>query len=189
MVDPYFTMIWSDDLPVVEENGATITVIAGALRGSAVPAPPPDSYAARADADVAIWHIALDANASWELPPANGADTVRVLYVFEGDTVRIADVNIANDTGVVVDSAVPVLLTAGARPVEILLLQGRPLAEPVAQYGPFVMNTEDEIRQAFADYQATQFGGWPWPTEAPDHGRETQRFARHPNGETETPRS
>lgn len=187
MVKPYFTMIWSDDLPVVTDGGATVTVIAGALNGSDVPAPPPDSYAAHADADVAIWHIALEPGATWEMPVAAGPDTVRVLYVFEGDTVRIADVEVANDTGVVVDSAVPVSLTAGDAPVEILLLQGRPLAEPVAQYGPFVMNTEEQIRQAFADYQATQFGGWPWADEAPDHGPTQGRFARHPDGRVESP--
>jgi redox-sensitive bicupin YhaK (pirin superfamily) len=186
MVDPYFTMLWSETLPVVEEDGATITVIAGALRGVAALAPPPESYAARPDADVAIWHIALAPGAAWELPAAAGADTVRVLYVFEGDTVRVVDTEVNNDTAVVVDSDVAVQLTAGDAPVEILLLQGRPLGEPVAQYGPFVMNTQEQIEQAFRDYNATQFGGWPWEDEAPHHGNEP-RFARHPDGRVEHP--
>lgn len=52
---------------------------------------------------------------------------------------------------------------------------------------PFVMNTQAEIMQAFADYQRTEFGGWPWPSTAMVHPRETPRFAEHGDGRRETP--
>ena len=58
-----------------------------------------------------------------------------------------------------------------------LILQGRPIGEPVAQQGPFVMNTMAEIQQAFADYRKTQFGGWPWPHDAMVFERNKGRFA------------
>jgi redox-sensitive bicupin YhaK (pirin superfamily) len=45
-------------------------------------------------------------------------------------------------------------VTAGAQGARLIVVAGRPLNEPVARYGPFVKNTPDEIRQAFADYQA-----------------------------------
>ena len=77
-------------------------------------------------------------------------------------------------------------LVNGLLASEFLVLQGKPIAEPVAQYGPFVMNTQAEIHQAFADYRATEFGGWPFADNAPVHGKEARRFAKHADGKVET---
>jgi hypothetical protein len=55
------------------------------------------------------------------------------------------------------------------------------------QYGPFVMNTRAEIQQAMMDYQRTQFGGWPWPSDDPVHPRSEGRFAIHAGGRVERP--
>jgi hypothetical protein len=191
LVDPYFTMFWSEDIPTVvsaDDAGrtTTVTVIAGRFGEAQPHDPPPNSWAARPEADVAIWHLVLEPDAVFELPAAaGGGDVTRVLYVFEGDTAQIAEVEVGNDTAAAVDAGVPVSIVAGAEAVEILVLQGRPIGEPVARYGPFVMNTEAEIRQAFTDFQQTGFGGWPWPDEAPTHGRERGRFARHVDGRVE----
>ena len=188
-VAPYFTMLWDESMPVVREDGVDVTVIAGSFRGTNALAPPPDSYAARTDADLAIWHVRLSPGATVTLPGAAGPDTNRVLYVFEGDRVRIASTEVAVDTAVRVRAEAEVTIDAGdaETEVEILLLQGRPIGEPVAQYGPFVMNNRAEIQQAFDDYRTTRFGGWPWDDDAPTHGRDRRRFARHVDGRLEEP--
>lgn len=185
MVDPHFTMLWDHEIPRHVEPGVEVTVIAGSLGDAEPPSPPPESWASRADADVAIWHIRLDPGASWTLPAGSSPDLSRVLYMFEGDTLQVADTSLDNDTGALLQPDVAVELTAGSETVEILVLQGRPIGEPVAQYGPFVMNDRAEIEQAMRDYQATQFGGWPWDDQAPTHGRDHGRFARHVDGRVE----
>ena len=76
-------------------------------------------------------------------------------------------------------------LQGGSDETQLLLLQGRPIGEPVAQYGPFVMNTQAEIHQAFADYRRTEFGPWPWGRSDPVHPREKGRFALHADGRVE----
>lgn len=65
------------------------------------------------------------------------------------------------------------------------MLQGKPINEPVAQYGPFVMNTQAEIQQTINDYRQTEFGGWPWPRTDQVHDKEKGRFALHANGKQE----
>lgn len=73
----------------------------------------------------------------------------------------------------------------GEREGFLLVLQGKPINEPIAQYGPFVMNTQMEIQQALQDFQRTQFGGWPWPETEQAHPREKGRFALHADGREE----
>ena len=78
-----------------------------------------------------------------------------------------------------------ITITNGSSESYMLLLEGEPIQEPVAAYGPFVMNTEQEIRDAFKDYQNTQFGGWSWDRPDPVNERESGRFARHADGRVE----
>ncbi|MEZ5207779.1 MAG: pirin family protein [Acidimicrobiales bacterium] len=190
LVEPHFSMLWDHDIPRVtttdgEGRGVEVTVIAGTLAGASAPPPPPHSWASRPDSDVAIWHVVLDAGASFELPAAASDETVRTLYVFEGDGLDIAGEAVGARTGNVVRATQPVVVTAPASGAEVLVLQGRPIGEPVAQYGPFVMNDRAGIEQAFADYQRTGFGGWPWPADDPNHGPDRGRFARHADGRLE----
>jgi quercetin 2,3-dioxygenase len=189
--EPHFSMLWDHLVPrhraVDAEGRATeVTVVAGAL-GDVVPAsPPPRSWASRPDSDVAIWTIALEPHARWTVPPARRG-TNRTLYLFRGGPLRIAGRQLAPKVGVQVVPDAEVTLENGPQASELLLLQGRPIGQPVAQYGPFVMNDRAEIAQAFEDYQRTRFGGWPWPDPAPVHPREEGRFARHADGRIERP--
>jgi redox-sensitive bicupin YhaK (pirin superfamily) len=200
MVPPHFTMFWSGDIPratLRDSAGHTteIVLVAGELRAagsdrllaSAPLAPPPDSWAARADADVAIWTLRMEAGARWTLPAARTAGTRRMLYFFNGASIAIEGERVEGRVAIEVAAERDLELASGDATSELLLLQGRPIGEPVVQHGPFVMNSQAQIVQTFADYRQTQFGGWPWPSEAPVHGTAPQRFARRPDGREDRP--
>jgi hypothetical protein len=191
MVEPHFAMLWNEQIPrLTARDGAgravEVTAVAGGagLGGLRPPPPPPKSWAARPDSDVAIWTIKMAPGARWTLPPAT-AGTNRALYFFRGSALGAGGRAIPPYHGAQLRPEAPVPLENGPDESELLLLQGRPIAEPVSQYGPFVMSSREEIQQAMADYQRTQFGGWPWPTDAPVHPREEGRFARHADGRLE----
>src|SRR5262245_39963599 len=89
LADPYFTMLWDKDIPrrrLTDANGrvTTVTVIAGAIDGAAPLTPPPHSWAASPESDVAIWSIAMEEGARWTVPPARDGDTARTLNLFNG---------------------------------------------------------------------------------------------------------
>ena len=198
MVAPHFTMFWNENIPrLVQQDAAgrktTVTVVAGALPQAAAPlAPPPESWASQPESDVAIWTLHLEPGAEWTLPAALGAQnaeddkgTQRMLYFFVGDSLRVGPQEVDRHAALHVRADQDWLLTnTGTTAAECLVLQGKPIAEPVAQYGPFVMNTQAEIMQAMNDYRRTQFGGWPWPAQDPVHGAVPRRFARYP-GQTD----
>ena len=187
LVEPHFAMFWAEDIPQIDHDGVKVTLIAGAHPDHPTPPkPPPNSWAARDDADVAVWTLQMEPGATWQLPPAREG-TRRTLYFFAGKAMTAGGEPLERDHASVVRSDRAIELANGDLPAEVLLLQGRPIGEPVAQHGPFVMNTPGEIRQAFADYQGTQFGGWPWPDDAPVHDRDKRRFAIHADGRRSAP--
>jgi redox-sensitive bicupin YhaK (pirin superfamily) len=189
MVEPHFTMLWREAIPTVVTRDAagkatTITIAAGHFGDAKAPPPPPKSWASRPDTDLAIWTIKLEPGATWTLPRA-ARTTNRRLYFFRGKSLRVGGKDIPAYHGAELRPDVEAPIVNGPEESELLLLQGRPIAQPVVQYGPFVMGSRAEIQQAFVDYQRTHFGGWPWPVDDPVHAREDGRFARHADGRVE----
>jgi redox-sensitive bicupin YhaK (pirin superfamily) len=188
-VVPHYKMLWEDMIPLIKQtdhNGKSIEInlIAGAFYEFVAPDPAPDSWAANPDNEVAILTIKLGAGASWVLPKASDKAN-RVLYFYQGDHLKIDGEEIEGYHLAQVRPEFDITLQAGDGECFLLMLQGIPLHEPVVQYGPFVMNSEAEIREAFQDYQRTQFGGWPWPEREPVHGRNKGRFAIYADGREE----
>lgn len=192
-VKPHFTMLWNESIPkykTKDENGKNIEVdiIAGKLGGLQPPPPPPDSWASDPKNGIAIWVIKMDAGAKLILP-AGISGVNRSLYFYKGSKVKVADTEIPSYHSMVLISDEDALIQNGEEEARFLLLQARPINEPVVQYGPFVMNTPEEIQAAFRDFQMTQFGGWSWNSSEPVHPRGKGRFAKHSDGREDLPKS
>lgn len=193
MARPHFKMMWAHTIPehrAVDAQGreTRVTVVAGPLAGAVPPAPPPDSWAADPANGVAIWSISMASEASWTLP-AGPAGANRMLYRFTGGQMVVDGQVAQGPLGMRLRAEADVVLRNGAEPSRLLLLQARPIGEPVVQHGPFVMCSHAEIRRAFEDYQRTGFGGWPWRRDDPIHSRGAGRFATHADGRREEARA
>jgi redox-sensitive bicupin YhaK (pirin superfamily) len=161
-----------------------VDVIAGEVDGHVAPVATPDSWASSVNGDMAIWLFRLEPGARWDLPAGpNGVN--RMLHFFEGSKADVDGVQVDAGRGIQLVPDVEVRVENTGEPAEFLLLQGRPIGAPVFQLGPFVMNTPEELQQAFDDYRTTGFGGWPWSRRDPVHSRTEGRFALHADGTTE----
>jgi len=189
MVDPHFGMLWDQAVPRVtfrdaEGRPTEVILVAGHIGDVHAPPPPPKSWAAHPDTDVAIWTIRMAPDARFTIPPAAFTSS-RALYFFGGTKMHVGEHSIQRNSRVVVRPEVEIHLHNGHDEGELLLLQGRPIGEPVVQYGPFVMNSRSGIQQAFDDYHRTGFGGWPWASDGPVLARSIGRYAKHADGREE----
>jgi len=151
MTPPNYQEFGGEKLPVVERPGVHVKVIAGSLDGATGPVKQPAT-------DPIYMDVRLDAGVDFVLPVPAGHSAF--VYVYEGGlsvgvSPQAATIH-AQELAVLGDG--PELRLSGREArTRAIVVAGRPLREPVARYGPFVMNTREELQQAFADYQAGRF--------------------------------
>ena len=150
MAPPGYQTLLNKDIPAVTlDNGAgVLRVVAGDYQGHHGPA--------RTFTPINVWDLRLNAGARVVLPPPDGHTVA--LVVLQG-TVVVNDAESANiDEVVVFEQGRGEVAIAASSDAKLLLLSGEPLNEPIVGHGPFVMNTTDEIRQAFVDFQRGLLG-------------------------------
>ena len=147
LTKPRYQDIQADGIPEVELGpGARARVLVGTVNGVKGPV-------MEVATDPLYFDLHLEPNASYTatLPEGHNA----FAYVYDGDAkIGGAGTGVQRSELAMLTQGESLPVTAGAQGARLIVVAGRPLEEPVARYGPFVMNTADEIRQAFADYQA-----------------------------------
>lgn len=190
MVKPHFTMFWADQIPQLELEKGKIKVqlIAGSFENKKSLQPPPDSWAADQNNEVQILLVEMKATSSFLIPKSLGP-THRSIYFFSATSFEVNGEKINGRTGAFFNGEMDTeIKNTGSDPMEFLILQARPMNEPIVQYGPFVMNSREEIVKTIEDYKKTQFGGWSWSRSDMVHGENPQRFAKFPDGKIEKPK-
>jgi len=152
MTEPRYQDIDPEAIPVVDAGGgARVRVLTGAFRG--VHGPVRDVIT-----DPVYLDVHLDAGGAVEIPLPEGHNAFS--YVHEG-AIRIGAGGAAHDVArgelAVLDRGASVFITGGSTPSKAIVVAGRPLNEPVVKYGPFVMNTRQQIMEAVNDYNAGRF--------------------------------
>jgi quercetin 2,3-dioxygenase len=185
-VEPNYKMLWSEEIPVILEKDATgntnkIMIIAGAFNGTKAVSPTPDSWAADPANEVGIWIVEMEPGAHLDLPVASDG-VARTIYNYRGEGIAVGDEAVPRYHQAKLNASASLQVQNSNAATTFLVVQGKPIGEPVAQYGPFVMNTRGEIQQAYQDYTETRFGGWPWDRHDPVHGKEARRFAKFTDG-------
>jgi redox-sensitive bicupin YhaK (pirin superfamily) len=150
MIRPRYQDIPAARIPTTtsEDGKVTARIIAGEAMGnsSVIETHTPISYV----------HFTIQPGGRVE--QAVPADFNGFVYVIDG-AGRVSDTHVeSGDMAILAPEGDPVVLQAGSGPIDLLLVAGRPLHEPVARYGPFVMNTRDEIVRAVEDFQSGHFG-------------------------------
>jgi redox-sensitive bicupin YhaK (pirin superfamily) len=146
MQPPAYRDIPAGQIPSVAIDRGVVKVIAGAFGGTRGAV-----YGGSTDAH--YWDVHLEPGAVFEaaLPAAHNA----FVYAYEGEAfVGEEKTALAHRAAGLLSTGDKVRLIAGGKGARVLVLAGRPIGEPVVQYGPFVMNSREEIEQAIADYQA-----------------------------------
>jgi hypothetical protein len=156
MKPAHYRDIPAREIPLIElPSGARVKVIAGAFEhtGSTTEGPV-NRNGAKLSTDAAYFDVHLPAASEFVAPMAVGHSAL--LYVYEGSADVGADGaarTVPHGVAGVLSDGDSVRVVAKAQGARFLMLSAKPLREPVVQYGPFVMNTREEIEQAIADYR------------------------------------
>lgn len=188
---PEVRMMWSENIPVVEKkddngNGYSVKIIAGSFDG--VDALPPNdiSWASRKEHHVTILLIRMSPGSEIILPAVSSTMN-RNLYFVDGTTVKINDAEYEYSQRLKLRGDESITLVNGDADGVFWLLEGEPINEKMASFGPIILDNDKNVREALNHIRENEFDNWPWDLIDKFHPKGTERFIRYSDGREERP--
>ena len=161
MTKPKYQEIRNEDIPIISlGSGTELRVIAGNFEGNKGPS--------STFTKINLYDILSKVSKNISIKFSNGTNTV--ILIMRGE-LEIENKTFKDKNVLLIEREGDEINFKVFEDFKGLILNGEPINEPIVQHGPFVMNTKEEIQEAFDDYHRTQFGGWPWPKYDQVHKR------------------
>lgn len=172
--------MWSEEVPAIEGEGYKVKVLCGTYGGAHVSSPNSGSWADGNHA-VRILRIEMAPGAEVTVDPTTSAAN-RNVYMISGEKVDVCGTEIGPDMRAKVTSDIEMVIRNGAGTSVVWVLEGEPIGQRMASFGPVTLATVKEVRAALDDIRKNEFSEWPFDVIDKVHAQDEGRFIRYPDG-------
>lgn len=172
--------VWRDQVPTYADDGVTVKVVCGRFRDADVRSPSPQSWADGSHG-VRILRIEMEPGATFTLDPGSeGAN--RNIYYISGTDAEFCGSRVEAETRIKMSPSMEVPIRNGNSPSVIWVLEGEPIGQKMASFGPVTLGTEKEVRAALEDIRKNEYPEWPWDVVDKAQPLGSDRFIAYPDG-------
>ncbi len=179
--------VWKEDIPIVEGDGWRAQILCGRFAGKETESPNEISYA-RIENGVRIIRFVLEPGATVHMDPAmEGAN--RNLYFVSGKDAKVCDIDVKSYNRLKFSHKGEFSIVNGSEESVFWLLEGRPIDQRMAAFGPVILEDLQDVRTALDEIRMNEFLEWPWDVIDKAQPLGTERFIRYKDGTEDRPRS
>lgn len=172
--------VWSSDVPVVTGDGWSAKVICGEFGGAHADSPSPESWA-HGDNSVRIVRFLIGPGAELQLD-AVPEGVSRNLYLINGDGAEVCGMPVPNESRIKTLTDERITVRNGNSDSVLWLLEGRPIGQKMASFGPVFLGTLKEVRSGLNDIRTNEYREWPWDVIDKAQPLGSGRFIAYPDG-------
>ena len=177
--------VWKEEMPYFETEGCRVQVICGEYNGKSVWSPSTHTWADKSHS-VRILRIELDPSGKFEVGPAD-PKVNRNLYFVSGDKAKVMGFEVIWNLHMKIDPGATVDIENGSEKSVFWLLEGEPIGQKMSMFGPILLGTDQEVRDALQTIRLEEFKRWPWDVIDRVNPVDSGRFLLRSDGTRETP--